>query len=223
MKRQAIIYLAALSLLAAWVPGAAAFSLGVSSGLGYQNRNFKTGDLEYDLNYWGLSVQPSVSISDRWTVFVRLGYSRLVFDRPEFGASDYDEWGFEWGGGSSYSLFRWSGLYLLLEGEFSRTDTKRSLDGGGKEEGDLFLWEAGVRAGWNLKIVEPYAGFAYTGGRITHRYSSTEESFSDHYYLEDPWKPFAGARVKLPPLLNIEGRYFFGEGVLAVLNVGVSF
>ena len=76
---------------------------GLATGFDYQNRNFKSGDYEYDLNYSGLIIRPVVNLTNRWAVFLRLGYSRLVFDRPEFGATDYDEWGFEYGGRSRYS------------------------------------------------------------------------------------------------------------------------
>jgi hypothetical protein len=224
MKVRIILFFPCFCLLVLSFPAdTPALGLAVKSGLDYQNRNFKAGGMEYDLNYWGLFIKPTVRISTRWSVFARLAYSRLVFDRPHFSATDYDHWGFEWGGGSDFTLFRWSGLYAVLEGEFSRTDTSYHPREGGKEEGSLILWQAGARAGWDFKVVNPYIGCDYTAGRIRHRYSSSGLSFTEYYHLEDRWKIFAGGRINIPPFTNLEGRYYFGRDVLVVLSMGIEF
>ena len=202
---------------------APAVGFGVSSGLDYQRRNFHGGGMEYDLDYWGVSIKPALTIFDRWSIYVLLGYSRLAFDRPAFGSTEYDQWGFCWGAGTSYTLFRWSGLYGVIEGEFSRTETKRSGDEEVREEGRLWLWGAEARAGWNFPGFSLYAGGAYTGGSLDYRYVSGSRNILDEYSLEDNWRPFAGARINLPPFTNVEGRYYFGKGVIALFSVGVNF
>lgn len=217
----AIIFFGTASVLC--TNPAKAVGFGVRSGLDYQNRAFDSGGMEYDLNYWGLFIEPMVNITSRWSVFARIGYSRLVFDRPEFGASDYDEWGMEWGGGTSLTLFKWGGLYGVVEGAFSRTSSDRHLDDGGKEEGTYLTWGADGRLGWDLKIINPYLGFAYTDGRIDHDYSSGEENFSEHYRLKDRWLTFVGGSVNIPPFTNLRGRYYFGDDTLAVLSLGMEF
>lgn len=195
----------------------------VNSGLSYQNRNFKEGGLEYDLDYWSFFLKPTLRVTDRWSLFARLAYSRLQFDRPRFGATDYDQWGPEWGGGSSYTLFKWSGLYAKVEGELSQNNSRRDLAGGGTESCRVLLLDLSARAGWNLQIIEPYIGVAYNNGWISYRYSSPSNNFTDHHRLEDPWKTFIGGRVNIPPFSHIQGRYYFGSDVLAVLSMGFDF
>ncbi len=212
-------------LLANLLAPAAALPIGFGgrAEVDYQQRHFRTGGTEYDLDFGGLSIRPTVNFTDRWEFHVLLGYSRVAFDRPAFGATEYDEWGFCWGAGTSYTLFRWSGLYGVLEAAFSRTDTER--DGGEdvREEGDLDLWGAEARAGWDFSGFGLYAGEAYADGRLDYRYRSAEREISEEYDLTDNWRPFAGARVDIPPFTNLEGRYYFGKGVIALFSVGVKF
>ncbi|MFH1038248.1 MAG: hypothetical protein V1789_06220 [PVC group bacterium] len=195
---------------------------GAAAGVDYQNRNFISGDMEYDLNYWGLILRPSVRLTDRWTVFLRLGYSRLVFDRPEFGATDYDEWGFEYGGGVNFLLFRWKILKAFLEGECSYLATERRVSEG-TERGNLLQWRAGGEAGADISVVYPYVGFEYNDARLTHEYSTPERDFSHHYEPRDRWKTFAGVRVAIPPFTAIQGRYYFGKDMLMDVSLGLSF
>jgi|GEM_PF-1091192 len=194
---------------------------GVATGFDYQNRNFKSGDYEYDLNYSGLIIRPEVNLTNRWSVFLRLGYSRLAFDRPEFGATDYDEWGFEYGGGSRFTLLHWSVFRVGVEGECSYLNTDRKVDDGGKEIGRYLHWRAGAEAGVDLKVVYPYLGCEYNDGRITHEYSSPDQNFSHDYELQNRLKTFVGIRIKIPPFTTIQGQYYFGEDVMTM--AGVSF
>ncbi len=195
---------------------------GAATGVDYQNRNFLSGDMEYDLNYWGLILRPSVRLTDRWTVFLRLGYSRLVFDRPEFGATDYDEWGFEYGGGVNFLLFRWKIFKSFLEGECSYLATKRKVDDG-TEKGDLLQWRIGGEAGVDISVIYPYVGFEYNDARLTHEYSTSERNFSNVYEPRDTWKTFAGFRIRIPPITTVQGRYYFGKDMLVDVSLGLSF
>lgn len=196
---------------------------GIAAGLDYQNRNFKSGDYEYDLNYSGIIFRPSVRLTNRWSIFLRLGYSRLVFDRPEFGATDYDEWGFEYGGGSQFVLFHWEVIRAVLEGECSYLNTDRKAGDGGKEIGRFLHWRVGGEAGVDLKIVYPYVGCEYNDGRITHDYSSPDRNFSHHYKLRDRWKTFVGLRISISPFTTIQGQYYFGKDLMTMVGVGLSF
>jgi opacity protein-like surface antigen len=211
-----------LAVLAA-PASAPAVGFGVNGEVDYQRRNFRSGGMEYDLDYGGISVRPTIRITDRWAVYALLGYSRLVFDRPDFDASEYDQWGFCWGAGTSYTLFRWSGLSGVIEGEFSRSDSERNDNEEIQEEGRMKLWGAEARAGWDFTGVSIYAGEAYTGGRLDYSYSSDAREIGEEYDLEENWRPFAGARVNIPPFTNLEGRYYFGKGMIALFSVGVDF
>lgn len=195
---------------------------GVASGIDYQNRNFESGDYEYDLNYSGLIVRPIVNLTNRWAVFLRLGYSRLAFDRPEFGATDYDEWGFEYGGGTRLTLLHWSIFRAGVEGECSYLNTDREVDDGGKEVGRYLQWRAGAEAGVDLEIVYPYIGCEYNDGRITHKYSSPDQDFSNSYEIKNRWKTFVGLRIKIPPFTTIQGQYYFGKDLMTMMGVGFS-
>jgi hypothetical protein len=228
---EATIFLAALLTLAQPVPaeqvsadiGAYYGSLfGVATGFDYQNRNFESGDYEYDLNYSGLIIRPMVNLTNRWSVFLRLGYSRLAFDRPEFGGTDYDEWGFEYGGGSTFTLLHWSIFRAGVEGECSYLNTDRKVDDGGEEIGRYLHWRAGAEAGVDLEIVYPYIGCEYNDGRITHKYSSPDQDFSNSYDLKNRWKTFVGIRIKIPPFTSIQGQYYFGKDLMTMMGVGFS-
>lgn len=196
---------------------------GLATGFDYQNRNFKSGDYEYDLNYSGLIIRPVVNLTNRWAVFLRLGYSRLVFDRPEFGATDYDEWGFEYGGGSRFTLLHWSVFRAAVEGECSYLNTDRKVGDGGKEIGQFLHWRAGAEAGVDLEIIYPYLGCEYNDGRITHEYSSPDRNFAHDYEMENRWKTFVGVRINIPPFTTIGAQYYFGKDLMTMAGVGFSF
>jgi hypothetical protein len=223
IKPALIFFPVLLSLFFRSASPAEAVGISVNSGLNYQNRNFKEGSLEYDLDYWSFFVKPTLRITDRWSIFARLAYSRVQFDRPRFGATDYDQWGPEFGGGTGYTIFKWSGLYAKVEGEISQDNSRHDLSGGREEKCRILFLDLSAQAGWDFPIASPYIGIAYADGWISYRYSSSAENYSDHYRLEDPWKTFVGGTINIPPLSHIQGRYYFGRDVLAVLSMGIDF
>jgi len=208
-------------ILGAWfvlIPTASAVGFGISSGVDYQDRNFSSDSIEYDCRQILFFIQPQVSLGAGWRIFARVGYSNLVYDSPSAGGKDYDEWGYEWGGGVGWTPFRWSGLYLGTEAGFFITRTS-----GSSREGEYLNWGVDVRAGWDLEVIDAYVGAAYDDGLIRDSSSESGNSFSEDYRLDDPWSLFAGARLKVPFLPNLHGRYYFSKDRLALLALTYDF
>ena len=191
---------------------------GITSGMDYQDRNFSSGSQEYDIRQILFFVQPQLNLDENWKLFARIGYSNLVYDSPARGGKDYDEWGWEWGGGVGWTPLRWSGLYLGSEAGFFLTRTD-----GNSRQGDYLNWGIDIRGGWNLGVIDAYLGAAYDDGLVKDSSSDPEDGYDDKYRLDDPWSLFAGARLNVPFLPNLHGRYYFGKDKLAFLALSYEF
>ncbi len=211
--------LAAAAWAGSFPAPAAAVGFGISSGVDYQDRSFVTGSIEYDCRQVLFFIQPRLDLGSGWNLYARIGYSNLVYDRPSQGGRDYDEWGYEWGAGLGWTPFRWSGFYLGTEGGFSMTRTSASSG-----DVDYLNWGVDIKGGWDLGVVDAFVGGAYDDGLIRDSPpSDAADSSRKDYRLEHPLSFFAGARIDVPFLPRIEGRYYFGEDRLALLALAYDF
>ncbi len=185
----------------------------------YGRRHFYRDGWQFSANYWSSTLKPSIRLSPAWAMFFRVGYSLLVFDRPAFQGRDYESSGWEWGGGLSWNPWRRPPFYAGAETWISRLNTSRR----GGEKGDLTRWETSARAGVDLGEVDAYLGGAYTGGRITHRWSRDQQREREDYNLRENFTTFVGIGGMLPGLGRADGRLYLGRDTMVTVGLGVTF
>ncbi len=217
ISRKTIAVLAALLAAGGEFSPAAAVGVGILSGVDYQERVFDSAGMEYDARQLQFFLQPQVTLGKGWRIFARIGYSNLIYDCPDRGGKDYNEWGYSWGGGIGWDPFRWSGLYLGTEAGFFLTRTS-----GSSREGEYLNWGVDLRAGWDLGAIDICLGAAYDDGIVRDR-DREDGSSREDYRLEDPWNLFAGAKLNVPFLPRLQARYYFWKDRLAFIGLGYDF